>query len=113
MLTFMAQGRFTEKAVAGMIASPEDRREPVARLFEQAGGRLIGWWMTFGEYDWVLIAELPDERSMASVAIAALSGGGITGVKSTLLMTGDQLKDSFGRAGELARGFKSAGQAAR
>ncbi len=113
MLTFMAQGRFTQNAFTGMMASPEDRREPVSRLFEQAGGRLIGWWMTFGEYDWVLIAELPDERAMASAAIAATAGGSISEVKTTLLMTGEQVKESFQQAGDLARNFKSAGQAAR
>ena len=113
MLTFMSQGRFTQNALTGMLTNPEDRREAVGKLFEQAGGRLIGWWTMFGEYDWVLIAEVPDERSMASAALAAMSGGGVTGIKTTLLMTGQQLKESFQQAGDLGRSFKSAGQAGR
>mgnify|MGYP003694453557 CR=1 FL=1 len=33
----------------GMVARPEDRAEALSRLFAKAGGRLIGFYLTFGE----------------------------------------------------------------
>lgn len=112
MPMFMCQGRYTQSAVTGMMATPEDRTEPVARLLEQAGGRLVGLYMTFGDYDWVIIAEAPNETAMASALIAATAGGGISGSKTTLLLNLQDSMNSFQQAGELARSFKSAGQPA-
>jgi uncharacterized protein with GYD domain len=33
-----------------MVARPEDRAEQVSRLMSRIGGRLIGYYMTFGDY---------------------------------------------------------------
>ena len=54
--------------VKGMLAKPEDREEAVSKLFKSVGGRLIGWYLTFGHHDWLVIGEFPDEKAAASVA---------------------------------------------
>ena len=41
MPLFITQGRFTETAVKGMLATPEDRAETVSQLFARSGGKLI------------------------------------------------------------------------
>ncbi len=56
MTIYISQGRYTSAAIRGMTAKPEDRSEAVAELFAAAGGRLIGWYLTFGHYDWLIIA---------------------------------------------------------
>ncbi len=73
MPTFITQGRFTREAIKGMVVSPEDRADAVARLLPKAGGRLIGYYLTFGEYDFLVIAEVPGETQMAAVLLAAAS----------------------------------------
>jgi uncharacterized protein with GYD domain len=40
-----------------------------------------------GEYDFLVIAEAPGETQMAAVLLTAASGGGVTGLKTTLAMT--------------------------
>jgi uncharacterized protein with GYD domain len=110
MLTFMCQGRFTGQAVKGMAARPEDRSEQVNKLLESAGGRLLGWWFAFGDFDFLLICETPSEKEMASVVIAATAAGGVTGLKTTLLLTGPSSKDALKDAGELGRSFRPAGR---
>ena len=70
MPIFITQGRYTEHALKGMMASPEDRVKPLADLFERAGGKLLAFYLTFGEYDWISIAEMPDHRSDLAVLIA-------------------------------------------
>jgi uncharacterized protein with GYD domain len=110
MPTFMCQGRFTESAIRGMVVRPEDRSEPVAELMEKAGGRLLSWWLSFGDYDFVLICELPSAQEMASVVIAATAAGGVTGVKTMLLLTGAEAKTAFAHGRELSGSFRPAGR---
>lgn len=111
MPTYIAQGKFSLGAVQGMLASPEDRSTAVGKLFKEAGGKLIGWYLTFGEYDWMLIAEAPNETAMAAASIAASAGGGVSNIKTTVAFTGSEAVKAFEAAQKLARNFKSAGQA--
>ncbi len=46
--------------------------------------------MSLGEYDVVLIADVPDIESMAAIAIAVSAGGAVKVSKTTPLMTGAQ-----------------------
>ena len=79
MPIYITQGRYTRDAIKGMIVRPEDRAEAVSRLLSKAGGRMIGLYFTFGEYDFLLIAEAPSETQIAAALLAAASGGGVTG----------------------------------
>ncbi len=109
MPIFVTQGRYTREAVKGMIARPEDRADAVSRLLTKAGGRLVSFYLTFGEYDFLLIAEAPSETQMAAVLLAAAGGGGVTDLRTTLAMTSIEAKGAFAAAADLAPGFRSAG----
>jgi uncharacterized protein with GYD domain len=109
MPIFITQGRYTREAVKGMITKPEDRADSVSRLLAKAGGRLIGYYLTFGEYDFLSIAELPSDIQAAAVLLAAAGGGGVTGLRTTVAMTSVEAKGAFAAASDLAPGFKSAG----
>lgn len=109
MAIYITQGRYTRDAIKGMIARPEDRADSVSRLLSKAGGRLIGYYLTFGEYDFLTIAEAPSETQMAAVLIAAAGGGGITNLRTTLALTSVEARGVFAAAGDLAHSFKSAG----
>jgi uncharacterized protein with GYD domain len=109
MPTFITQGRYTRDAIKGMIVRPEDRAVAVGRAVAKAGGRLIGYYVTFGDYDFLSIAEMPSETQMAAVLLAAASGGGVTDLRTTLAMTSVEAKGAFAAASDLAPSFKSAG----
>ncbi len=109
MPIFVTQGRYTREAVKGMIARPEDRADAVSRLLTKAGGRLVSFYLTFGEFDFLLIAEAPSETQMAAVVLAAAGGGGVTDLRTTLAMTSIEAKGAFAAAADLAPGFRSAG----
>lgn len=111
MPTYITQGRFTRDAIKGMIVKPEDRADQVARLVSKVGGRLIGYYVTFGDYDFLSIAEAPNDVQMAAALFAAASGGGVTDLKTTLAMTSIEAKGAFAAASDLAPSFKSAGGA--
>lgn len=109
MPTFIAQGCWTKDAVQGMTRDPEDRFEPVAKLFEALGGRLLHWYMTTGEYDWLVIAEAPSHDVMVAAAAASLAGGGTSGIKTAAAFTAPEAKTIFENAGRVASAFKSPG----
>lgn len=110
MPIFITQGRYTREAISGMLAKPEDRAEAVAKGLERFGGRLIGYYLTFGEYDFLAIAEARNEKEMAALLLAAASGGGVTDLRTTIAMTSAEAKDVFGQAAAAAKEFKSAGK---
>ena len=71
MPIYISRGRFTTDAVKGMLAKPENREEAVANLFKSVGGKLIGWYLTFGRHDWLVIGEFPDEKGGGFSGLAA------------------------------------------
>ena len=87
MTIYISQGRYTAAAIKGMSAKPEDRSEAVAELFAAAGARLISWYLTLGPYDWLIIAEAPDEPTMISAVLAAAAGGSLSDITTTVALT--------------------------
>jgi len=109
MPIYITQGRYTRDAVRGMLARPEDRAEQVSRLLSKVGGRLIGYYVTFGEFDFLSIAEAPGETQMAAALLAAAASGGITDLRTTVALSAAEGKGAFAAAGDLARTFRGAG----
>lgn len=109
MSIYITQGRYTRDAIKGMIVKPEDRADAIARLLTKIGGRLLGYYLTFGDYDFLAIAEAPNDVQMAAALLAAGSGGGVTDLRTTVAMTSVEAKGAFAAASDLAPGFKSAG----
>ena len=69
--------KFTEKGLADIKNSPQ-RMKQNRELVEKAGGRLIGVWVTMGEYDLVAVAESPDDETAARVALMVGGQGTVT-----------------------------------
>ena len=109
MPIYITQGRYTRDAIKGMIVKPEDRADQVSRLLSKAGGKLIGYYLTFGEYDFLTIAEASSDTQMAAVLLAAGSGGGVTDLKTTVAMTSVEAKGAFAAASDLVPGYKPPG----
>ena len=109
MSIFITQGRYTQQSINGQVAKPENRENEVRALVERSGGKFLGYYLTFGEYDWMLIYENSDEISaMAGIIIGAASGAA-TGMKTTLAVTGAQAKAAFERAAAGVSKFRAAG----
>jgi uncharacterized protein with GYD domain len=73
MPIYISRGRFTSDAVKGMLAKPENREEAVAKLFKSVGGKLIGWYLTFGHHDWLAIGECSPLQRRSLVLRPAVS----------------------------------------
>jgi len=87
MAHYMFEAAFTAEAWSKMVSKPQDRSKVVGQMMEKLGGRLQNYFLAFGEYDAVVIVELPDNVSAAAAAVSAASGGGIKAIRTTPLMT--------------------------
>lgn len=109
-MIFITQGNFTREAMAGMVAKPEDRATAISKLAKQAGGKLLAYYVTFGEYDFRTVMEGPDPQTMAPALIVAGSTGGVANLKTTVAMTSTDAKKCFEAAGGIAKSFRPAGK---
>jgi uncharacterized protein with GYD domain len=110
MPLFITRGNYTRDAIAGMTAKPEDRSEAVGKLIAAAGGKLHGLYMTFGEYDFLLISEAPSEKEVLAALIVAGGSGGVTNLNTTLAVSAADAKNAFAKASSLAAQFRAAGR---
>jgi uncharacterized protein with GYD domain len=109
MALYLHQLAYTPESWAAQVKSPANRVENVARAaVESVGGKLIGGWLCFGEYDAVFIFDLPNEESMAGLAIAVAAGGAIKASKTTLLMTAAQGIEALKKAATVGKTYKPA-----
>ncbi len=69
-----------------MIKKPEDRTQVVGATVANLGGNLEGSWFAFGDHDLVLVVQMPDNVSVAALAVAAAAGGALRSFKTTPLL---------------------------
>jgi uncharacterized protein with GYD domain len=109
MPLYMYQAAYTPESWAAQMQNPQNRVETVGRqVCEAVGGKLVGGWLCFGEYDLVIIADVPDNESMAAVALGVAAGGAIKASKTTVLMTGGQGVGALEKAKAVAGKYKPA-----
>src|SRR5712691_10584320 len=87
MAKYLFQATYTSEAWAAQVQNPQNRIEVVRPALERLGGRFECVYYAFGEYDLVAIIEMPDNVSMAAIALAVSAGGAMKASKTTPLMT--------------------------
>jgi len=90
MAHYLFQVGYTAAAWAAFLKNPQDRSKVVQGAIEELGGKVEGFWLSFGESDIVGVIQMPDNVSMAAFAFAVAAGGACTSVKTTPLMTMDE-----------------------
>ncbi|MCH7998917.1 MAG: GYD domain-containing protein [Chloroflexi bacterium] len=101
MAIYMFEAAFTSDAWATLAKNPQDRTEAVRTLLQGIGGKLISYYFAFGDYDVVVLAELPDNGAAAATAIAVAAGGAIRAVKTTPLLSAQEGVEAMRKAGEV------------
>ena len=109
MPIYMYQAAYTPESWAAQLKNPQNRVETVGRqACESAGGKLVGAWYCFGEYDIMIVADMPDNESMSAVSLAITAGGACKSAKTTVLMSGDQAVAAMKKANTVS--YKPAGR---
>lgn len=109
MSIYMYQAAYTPESWAAQLKNPQNRVETVGRqACEAVGGRLVGGWYSFGEYDLVVICDVPDNESMSAIALALGAGGALKAAKTTVLMTGAEGVAALKKADLVAKAYTPA-----
>ena len=98
MPMYLTRFSYTPETWKRMIANPEDRRKAATAYIESVGGKLHGFWYAYGSHDGVNLWEAPDNVSMAAVALAIGSGGSVTNMETTVLLTVEEAMEAMGKA---------------
>jgi uncharacterized protein with GYD domain len=109
MALYMYQATYTSESWAAQIKHPQNRVESVGRqVCEAVGGKMVGGWYCFGDHDLILIADVPNNESMAAIAVAIAAGGAIKASHTTALMTGAEFVGALKKTESVAKGYKPA-----
>ena len=77
MIRLVTRGRFTRDYAKGLVAAPEDREPIVRKLVEGAGGKLVNFYFTTGDADFLLITETNEAESAIAALLATAAAGSL------------------------------------
>ena len=106
MPSYLVQVSYSSGSLAALIKKPQDRLAAVSKSVEKLGGKIEGGWLSFGDYDVVVVLDMPDNVSAAALSMALGAGGGCRNVKTTPLMSMEESLLAMKKAG--TSGYKPA-----
>jgi uncharacterized protein with GYD domain len=98
MSLYLGRFSYTTDAMKALLDDPQDRSAAAREVAESLGGKLLGFWFAFGEFDGVFLMEAPDNASAAALAMAVGAGGALSEVETTVLLDMDEAQDAMRKA---------------
>ncbi len=98
MALYLTRFSYTTDAKKALISEPQDRSVAARELAESLGGKLLGFWYAFGEFDGVFLMEGPDNATAAAVGMAVGGSGALSAVETTVLLDMDEAQDAMRKA---------------
>ena len=74
MPTYISLVNLTEKGVSEVRDAPE-RLQAFDEAAHKVGGRLVGFYLVMGQYDYIVISEAPDDQTAARLILGTLAQG--------------------------------------
>jgi uncharacterized protein with GYD domain len=98
---YLHQWVYKDATVRDMIVKPQNREEIVRVAAEAFKGRLLNFYLSFGEYDGISISEFPDNQTAMACLMLVLGQGAVERIKTTPLMSQDEARGAMDRAHEV------------
>jgi uncharacterized protein with GYD domain len=95
MPTFMVQASYTSPAWNKLVQRPENRMEALRPVVEKLGGTIVAWYYAFGDYDVVVLFDVPSNVNAAAFSMAIAGSGAVKDFKTTILMSPDEGFDAL------------------
>jgi uncharacterized protein with GYD domain len=99
MARYMIQASYTNQGIADLVSNPQDRGAAVRSLIERMGGKLESLDYCFGDYDAMIIIEMPSNVAVASIAMAVGASGAVSAFKTTVLLSMEEAVEAMRQAG--------------
>ena len=91
MPTYISLLKWTDQGIQNIKESPE-RLDDFKKALEAIGGKLIGFYLTMGRYDMVLIIESPSDEVSGILSLSTASSGSIK-TETMKAFTEDQYRE--------------------
>jgi uncharacterized protein with GYD domain len=98
--------KYSPDAVRALIAHPSDRRKVASEIIDKAGGKLHGFYLTFGPIDVVVILEAPSATAAAALSMMLGASGSFAQVATTPLLTMEEAMAAMKEAAPLQAAYK-------
>ena len=98
MPLYLGRFSYTTDAMKALLDQPQDRSAAAREVAESLGGKLLGFWYAFGEFDGVFLMEAPDNASAAALAMTVGASGALSEVETTVLLDMDEAQDAMRKA---------------
>jgi uncharacterized protein with GYD domain len=93
-----SQVGYTADAKNAFLNQPQDRSGAAREVAESLGGKLLGFWFAFGEFDGIFLLEAPDNAAAAAVGMAVGASGALSDVETTVLLDMDEAQEAMRKA---------------
>jgi uncharacterized protein with GYD domain len=94
MPKFLIQLSYTAEGAKGLLKDGGSaRRKAAADVLAQFGGTVEAFYFAFGADDAVLIVDVPDDETMAAIALTVSATGTIR-TRATVLLTPEQINEA-------------------
>lgn len=90
------------ETVGRFMQNPTDRSQVVRDLVGQLGGQLDCYYFMFGQYDGMVIADLPDSATAATIGVAVTSTGAFSQYQTHELIGTEEMVGILKRAKDVS-----------
>src|SRR5947209_7158066 len=98
------------QAIAAAMQQPSDRSAIVGELLAGVGGRLEAYYWMHGQYDGMVIGEVPTAADAAAAALAVSSTGAFGHVETHELIPAEDIGGLLQRAATARAAYRPIGQ---
>ena len=100
MPKYLIEATYTSEGLNGVLKDKgSGRKAAVEKALAGLRGKLESFYFTFGDRDVILIADLPDSVSAASVAFSVCASG-LVRTRTTPLLTTEEADQALGKSVE-------------
>jgi uncharacterized protein with GYD domain len=85
--------QYQAAALKLMVERPEDRGAVVNRAAESLGGRVVSYYWSVGNFDGLVILDLPDGTAAAAVQLVMEGTGAVRHVETHEIFPADELPE--------------------
>ena len=97
MPKYLLQVNYTLDGVKGVLSKGGSARKAAASAAAKSvGGKVDAFYFAFGDTDVYVIADMPSNEAAAALALTVSAGGGAT-VRTTVLLTTDEIDAASGK----------------
>jgi uncharacterized protein with GYD domain len=91
MTKFLVKASYTSEGIKGLLkVGGTKRKQTVEKTIAEMGGKMEAFYFGFGEHDAYVIAEMPDNASVAALALN-INATGVVSVSTTVLLSAEDI----------------------